>query len=132
MTAQEQNPGAQPPNVDAALTALHENSDQSTFLHALAHGQIVLPQTQDSESAEGVALPYIEQEGKRYVLAFSSQQHLDEAGIDVAGSVAMSGAELASMWPQEEELWLALNPTSEQGASLPPDVVRSLTGALGS
>jgi hypothetical protein len=33
--------------------------------------------------------------------------------------------ELAANWPSDD-LWLAVNPASEQGLGLPPDVVRSL------
>lgn len=124
MTADNDNTPS--PDIESALTELHEHNDQAGFLQSLAAGEVVLPQMELTQPEEGVKLPFIEQEGTRYVLAFSSEQRLTESGIGAASSIAMRGAELGAAWPQGEELWLAINPGSEEGATLPPDAVRAL------
>lgn len=114
------------PNVESALAALEEQEDQSGFLQTLASGEVVLPQMEPVDPEEGMKLPFVEQEGTRYVLVFSSRQRLDDSGIEPQDTVTMSGGQLGSVWPEGEELWLAINPGSERSVALPPDAVRSL------
>lgn len=113
------------PNVESALATLSEEDDQAQFLRILAEGDILLPQLEPVDPEEGMKLPFIEQEGTRYVLVFSSQERLTESGIEVQDTVTMSGGQLGASWP-DEELWLAINPGSEQSVAVPPDAVRAL------
>ena len=39
--------------------------------------------------------------------------------------MSVTAAELGANWPSDE-LWLAVNPGTEEGLTLPPDAVRSL------
>ena len=118
------------PDVESALTTLTEEDDQSGFLRTLATGEVLLPQMEPVDPDEGMKLPFIEQEGTRYVLVFSSQDRLTESGIEAEDTVTMSGGQLGSAWPDEEELWLAINPGSEQSVAVPPDAVRALPSML--
>lgn len=120
---------AENPDVEAALDALQERDDQSGFLQALAHGEVIVPQLESTGS--DVQLPYVEEQGTRYVVAFSSAQRLSDSGIEAETSVTLRGAELSAAWPSDEELWLAVNPGTDQGVALPPDAVRALS-TLGS
>lgn len=119
------------PNVESALTSLSEQDDQTQFLRTLAEGDVLLPQLEPVDPEEGMKLPFIEQEGTRYVLVFSSQERLNESGIEVQDTVTMSGGQLGASWP-DEELWLAINPGSEQSVAVPPDAVRALPSMQGS
>lgn len=120
---------AENPSIESALSALQEQDDQAGFLQALAHGEVIVPQLESAGS--DVQLPYVEEQGTRYVVAFSSEQRLADSGIDAESSVSMRGAELSAAWPSEDELWLAINPGTDQGVALPPDAVRALS-SLGS
>lgn len=113
------------PNVESALTSLSEQDDQAEFLRILAEGDVLLPQLEPVDPEEGMKLPFIEQEGTRYVLVFSSQERLTESGIEVQDTVTMNGGQLGASWP-DEDLWLAINPGSEQSVAVPPDAVRAL------
>jgi hypothetical protein len=44
--------------------------------------------------------------------------------------VSVPLVELAAGWP-DDDLWMAVDPASEQGLTLPPDVVRLLPGLVG-
>lgn len=118
------------PTVESALTALNEQEDQAGFLQTLATGEVLLPQMEPVDPDEGMKLPFIEQEGTRYVLVFSSQDRLTESGIEAQDTVSLSGGQLGAAWPEEEELWLAINPGSEQSVAVPPDAVRALPSML--
>ncbi|MFD0489281.1 SseB family protein [Saccharopolyspora spinosporotrichia] len=84
------------------------------------------PSEEGEEQPEGtVALPVIEQEGQKYIPVFTSEEALEEAGADVSTAIRVPLAELAANWPSED-MWLAVNPASENGIGLPPDVVRML------
>lgn len=112
-------------DIESALSALQDQDDQAGFLEALAHGEVVVPQLESAGS--DVQLPFVEEEGTRYVVAFSSEQRLADSGINAEGSVSFRGTELSSAWPAEEDLWLAINPGTAQGVALPPDAVRALS-----
>ena len=47
------------------------------------------------------------------------------AAPDIEDAVSVNAAELAANWPSDD-LWLAVNPGTEDGLTLPPDAVRSL------
>ncbi|MQA83443.1 MAG: hypothetical protein GEV03_02120 [Streptosporangiales bacterium] len=111
-------------DLDAALTALREQDDQDGFVHALAHGEVVVPQLEPADA--DLQLPFVEEEGTRYVVAFSSEQRLADSGIDAEDSVALSGSELSAVWPAEGELWLAINPGSDHGVAVSPDTIRAI------
>jgi hypothetical protein len=44
--------------------------------------------------------------------------------------VSVPLVELAAGWP-DDDLWMAVDPASEQGLTLPPDVVRLLPDLVG-
>lgn len=115
-----------PPDIEAALAAAREFDDQSGFLRILAIGKLILPQLQPLEPGVGWRLPSIDRGDARYVLAFSSQQRLADSGVQAAQTVTATGGELGATWPQDEDLWLAINLGSEQSVALPPDAVRAL------
>ncbi len=56
---------------------------------------------------------------------FTSEEALKEAGADPEPAVRLPLAELAASWPAED-LWLAVNPGSEDGMTLPPEAVQAL------
>jgi|SRR5699024_1511974 len=114
------------PDVEAALHAAHKNGDQFGLLRILAVARVVLPQLQPLETGDSLRLPYIEQDGHRYVLAFSSQQRLAESDIDAEQTVTASGYELAGLWPEDDDLRLLINPGSELSVAVPAEAVRSL------
>lgn len=119
-------PAENTPDINDALNSLREDGDQTSFLYALATGEVLVPQMEPTGETEGVRLPFIEQEGTRYVLAFSTQERLTQSGVEAEHSVPLRGAELGASWPQGEDLWLAIDPGTEQGVTVPPDAVRAL------
>jgi hypothetical protein len=103
------------------------SGDTETVMRAVATAEIVVPQ---APSADGVpdgsiSLPVIEQDGTSYVPVFTSESTMATAAPDIEDAVSVSAAELAANWP-DDELWLAVNPGTEDGLTLPPDAVRSL------
>ena len=72
-----------------------------------------------------IAIPVIEQDGTQYVPVFTSEEALRSAGADPEPAVGLPLADLAANWPSEE-LWLAVDPGSENGLSLPPQAVQAL------
>jgi hypothetical protein len=104
--------------------------DTQAVLSALAGSIALLPQTPpeegEAERPEGsIALPVIEHDGKQFIPVFTSEDALRAAGADPGTALRIPIAELAANWPSDD-LWLAVNPASEQGLGLPPDVVRTL------
>jgi hypothetical protein len=118
---------------DAGSAAAPEGIDPETLLRELATSIALLPQEappEGEETPEGsIALPVIEQDGKQYIPVFTSEEALRAAGADTATALRLPLAQLAASWPGED-LWLAVNPASESGLTLPPEVVRSLPGYL--
>ena len=72
-----------------------------------------------------ISLPVIEQDGTSYVPVFTSETTMASAAPDIEDAVSVSAAELGANWPSDE-LWMAVNPGTEDGLTLPPDAVRSL------
>jgi hypothetical protein len=108
--------------------------DAQAVLQQLAASVALLPQEipEDAEPPpEGtIALPVIEQDGTQYVPVFTSQQALLAAGADPETAIEVSLAQLAAGWPSDD-LWLAVDPATDEGLTLPPDVVRALPGFVG-
>ena len=72
-----------------------------------------------------MSLPVIEQDGTSYVPVFTSEATMKLAAPDIGGAVSVPVAALGANWPSDE-LWLAVNPGTEGGLTLPPDAVKSL------
>jgi hypothetical protein len=109
-------------------------AEAQALLQQLASSTALLPQ-EIAEGAEptpegSVALPVIEQDGTQYVPVFTTQEALSNAGADPATAVEVPIAQLAASWPAGD-LWLAVDPASADGLTLPPDVVRALPGLVG-
>lgn len=104
------------------------------LLTELAGSVALLPQNPPVEGEEpptedAIALPVIEQDGTHYVPVFTSEDKMRAAGADPETALSVPLAGLAAGWPGEE-LWLAVDPASEDGLALPPDAVRALPGFL--
>jgi hypothetical protein len=103
--------------------------DTEAVMRAVAAADVVVPQAAGSgggpASDGSISLPVIEQDGTSYVPVFTSEDTMHEAAPDIEDAVSVSAAELGANWPSED-LWLAVNPGTEDGLTLPPDAVRSL------
>lgn len=113
---------------ESAIAAGMAAGDTDAVMRAVAGSEVVVPQAPGAEgrAADGsISLPVIEQDGTSYVPVFTSEQTMSEAAPDVENAVSVSAAELGANWPSED-LWLAVNPGTEDGLTLPPDAVRSL------
>ena len=108
--------------------------DAQQVLQQLAASNAFVPQ-ELPEGAEpppegAIALPVIEQEGTQFVPVFTSSEALTSAGADPTTAVEVSVAQLAAGWPSDD-LWLAVDPSTPDGLTLPPEVVRALPGLVG-
>jgi hypothetical protein len=116
-------------STEDAISSGMEAGDNAAVLRALATSVALLPQAPPAEGEErpegAIALPVIEQDGKRYIPVFTSEESLRAAGADPGSAVRIPVAQLAANWPSDD-VWLAVNPASEAGLGLPPDVVRAL------
>jgi hypothetical protein len=114
---------------EEAISSGMAAGDNAAVLRALATSIALLPQAPPAEGEErpegAIALPVIEQDGQRYIPVFTSEESLRAAGADVGTAVRIPVVQLAANWPNED-VWLAVNPASEAGLGLPPDVVRAL------
>ncbi|MFF3558818.1 SseB family protein [Streptomyces sp. NPDC002574] len=113
---------------DAATAA--EIADTEAVLADLACRTALLPQVppadgEDPRPEGAVSLPVIEQDGTQYIPVFTAEETLVAAGGDPATAVRIPVAELAANWPTDD-LWLAVDPSTEEGLALPPDLVRAL------
>jgi hypothetical protein len=107
-----------------------EAEETQAALIELATSVALLPQTPpaegEGEPPEGtISLPVIEQDGNRYVPVFTTEDALLAAGGNPGAALRLPVVELAANWPADD-LWLAVNPSTEQGLVLPPDLVRAL------
>lgn len=119
--------GSQP--TESAIAAGMAAGDTEAVMRAVAASEVVVPQAAGARG-EGVpdgsiSLPVIEQDGTSYVPVFTSEDTMHAAAPDIEDAVSVSAAELGANWPSED-LWLAVNPGTEDGLTLPPDAVRSL------
>jgi hypothetical protein len=121
MTTSDPNEPQNPSAEDAGNT--------EAVLRELATTVALLPQSPPAEGEErpegAVSLPVIEQDGQKYIPVFTSEAALQAAGGDIDTVVRIPVVQLAANWPAED-MWLAVNPASEDGLGLPPDVVRAL------
>ena len=112
---------------ESAIAAGMAAGDTEAVMRAVAASDVVVPQT-GSAGGEGAApdgsisLPVIEQDGTSYVPVFTSESTMAATASSMSGAAA---AELGANWPSDD-LWLAVNPGTEDGLTLPPDAVRSL------
>jgi hypothetical protein len=67
----------------------------------------------------------IEQDGTSYVPVFTSAAAMSEAAPHLDSAVSVPVVTLSANWPSDE-LWLAVNPGTVGGLTLPPDAVKSL------
>jgi hypothetical protein len=108
--------------------------DANLVLQQLAASVAYLPQELPADAEpppEGaIALPVIEQDGNHFVPVFTSSEALASAGADPASALEIPVAQLAAGWPSDD-LWLAVDPSSPDGLTLPSDVVRALPGLVG-
>jgi hypothetical protein len=115
-------------------TPEEEQAQTQALLQHLAASTALLPQDVPEGAApppEGtLALPVIEQDGNHYVPVFTSEEALVTAGADPDQAVAVPVAQLAAGWPADD-LWLAVDPATDHGVTLPPDVVRMLPQLVG-
>jgi hypothetical protein len=114
---------------ESAIAAGMAAGDSEAVMRAVAGSEVVVPQAADTTSEEraqgSISLPVIEQDGTSYVPVFTSQRTMNEAAPDIEDAITVAAADLAASWPSDD-LWLAVNPGTEDGLTLPPDAVRSL------
>jgi hypothetical protein len=118
--------GSQP--TESAIAAGMAAGDTEAVMRAVAASEVVVPQAAaagDQVPDGSISLPVIEQDGTSYVPVFTSETTMNAAAPDIDQAVSVSAAELGANWPSED-LWLAVNPGTEDGLTLPPDAVRSL------
>ncbi|MDQ1627386.1 MAG: hypothetical protein QOI54_1130 [Actinomycetota bacterium] len=116
-----------PVPTESAIAAGMASGDTEAVMRAVASSEVMVPQSaQAPESADGgLSLPVIEQDGTSYVPVFTSETTMNAAAPDIDDAVAVSAAALGANWPSDD-LWLAINPGTENGLTLPPDAVKSL------
>jgi hypothetical protein len=119
-----QTPDEQPVDI-AGTEAGPEEAEAQALFQALATSIAFLPQEGEAAPEGSIAIPVIEQDGTQYVPVFTSEEALRAAGADPEPAVGLPLAELAANWPSED-LWLAVNPGSEDGLTLPPEAVQAL------
>lgn len=123
-----ENPSQSSQHVESAISAALAAGDTEAVMRAVAVSEVVVPQAPGSGDGapEGsISLPVVEQDGTSYVPVFTSEATMSAAAPDIEEAVTVSTAELAANWPSED-LWLAVNPGTDDGLTLPPDAVRSL------
>jgi len=121
-------PYPQGEQTEAAIAAGMAAEDTESVMRAIATTEVVVPQapSADGDLPDGsISLPVIEQDGTSYVPVFTSPETMATAAPDIEDAVSVNAAELAANWPGDD-LWLAVNPGTEDGLTLPPDAVRSL------
>ena len=130
-TPGEAHRGRRTRTTESAISAGMAAGDDDAVLRAVAQSEVVVPQTPESAPEPGeiedgtILLPVIEQDGTSYVPVFTSERTMNEAAPDVEDAVTVEAADLAANWPTGE-LWLAVNPGTDEPVTLPPDAVRSL------
>lgn len=120
-----QSGGAAP--IETAIAEGMASGDTEAVMRAVASIEVMVPQAgQEGETPDGsLSLPVIEQDGTSYVPVFTSESVMNEAAPDIDEAIAVPAAALGASWPSDD-LWLAVNPGTEGGLTLPPDAVKSL------
>ena len=119
---------------DETPDAAETQAAAQEMLRELAGSVALLPQQppapgEEPPAEDAIALPVIEQDGTQYVPVFTSEDKMRAAGADPETALTVPLAGLAAGWPGEE-LWLAVDPATEDGLALPPDAVRALPAFL--
>ena len=126
-------PYPQGEQTEAVIAAGMAAGDTEAVMRAVAASEVVVPQTAEASETDlpdgSISLPVIEQDGTSYVPVFTSESTMAAAAPDIDEAVSVSAAELAANWPSDD-LWLAVNPGTDDGLSLPPDAVRALPDYL--
>lgn len=132
MSSSSPDDNAPPPQASSAEGApsAEEAAETQAALIDIATSVALLPQSPPAEGEEErpegtIALPVIEQDGNRYVPVFTTEDALLAAGGDPDAALCLPVVELAANWPADD-LWMAVNPSTEQGIVVPPDLVRAL------
>jgi hypothetical protein len=115
-------------SVEDAIAAGLAAGDIGAVMRVVASIEVMVPQTGpvDPDSAAGsVSLPVIEQDGTSYVPVFTSTAAMNESAPHLDGAVSVPVVALSANWPSDL-LWLAVNPGTAGGLTLPPDAVKSL------
>jgi hypothetical protein len=122
--------------LEESLLAGMRASDRAALLGALAQGDLLLPAPEAPSGGErlviagdGAELPlaFLEHEGTRYLVAFTSPAQLLRFIPEGSAYVRIRGVSLAKVAPPETPL--VLNPGGEIGLTLSPDEVASLVTA---
>ncbi len=119
--------------VESAIAAGMASGDTEAVMRAVASIEVMVPQaggSTDNMPDGALSLPVIEQDGTSYVPVFTSEAAMNLAAPDIDGAVSVPVAALSANWPSDE-LWLAVNPGTEGGLTLPPDAVKALPGYAG-
>jgi hypothetical protein len=128
-TSPEDSPAAVDRSTEEDASSDMDAADSAAVLRNLATSIALLPQAPPVEGEErpegAIVLPVIEQDGRRYIPVFTTEESLRAAGVDPETAVRIPVAELAANWPSDD-VWLAVDPASEDGLGLPPDVIRVL------
>ena len=126
-------PYPQGEQTEAVIAAGMAAGDTDAVMRAVAASEVVVPQKAEASETDlpdgYISLPVIEQDGTSYVPVFTSESTMAAAAPDIDEAVSVSAAELAANWPSDD-LWLAVNPGTDDGLSLPPDAVRALPDYL--
>jgi len=129
MTDSNQSEGRNGQPVEVAIAAGMAAGDNDAVMRAVAGSEVVVPQAAEVNQEEldqgSISLPVIEADGTSYVPVFTSERTMNEAAPDIEDGVTVAAADLAANWPADD-LWLAVNPGTEDAVTLPPDAVRSL------
>src|SRR4051794_25680376 len=115
-------------SVEEAIAAGLAAGDIGAVMRVVASIDVMVPQARDPAPdgvVDVVSLPVIEQDGTSYVPVFTSAAAMNEAAPHLDGAVSVAVAALSENWPSDE-LWLAVNPGTVGGLTLPPDAVKSL------
>ncbi|MEX2970421.1 SseB family protein [Streptomyces sp. C184] len=125
----EHAPATEGASAEGAPSA-DEAAETQAALIDIASSVALLPQSPPAEDEEErpegtIALPVVEQDGNRYVPVFTTEDALLAAGGEPGTALRLPVVELAANWPADD-LWLAVNPSTEGGLVLPPDLVRAL------
>jgi hypothetical protein len=131
----DSNPAEHAPPTDAStegMPSAAEAAEAQAALIDLANSVALLPQAPaaavegEEEHPEGaIALPVIEQDGNRYIPVFTTEDALVAAGGDPGTALRVPVVELAANWP-EDDLWLAVDPSTDESLALPSELVRAL------
>jgi hypothetical protein len=110
-----------------AIAAGMASGDTEAVMRAVASSEVIVPVAGQGDVAPdgALSLPVIEQDGTSYVPVFTSETVMHEAAPDIDDAVSVPAAALGASWPSDD-LWLAVNPGTEGGLTLPPDAVKSL------